>query len=217
MEIRQELQLENPLIWNDLLRRMWKYAWGMLGDKTEENREVYENNQVELKRLLYEKKEYMVPEGSYLLSAKPHLSYERAEEAGVLAEYIVVFGLKEYRTEDVCEQYLMHLLQIGMMNAVRDHLKETLVPQLYRYIKNEKAPYISEFFGPGLFEEPLAASKDMVALTRVQSVSLSEKELLSPAMAFAGALYVTERETKKEMPCISCKAKRGCEYCMKKR
>lgn len=218
MELRQELQLHHPLVEVDLMRRGQTYITKLLGQETTQNREAYEQTKRQVENLLCEKKEYRIPVGAYLFSTEPRFVYRQAQKAGILAEGIFVFGLKEYVTEDVEKQYLMHVIQIAMMNAVRDYMQEVLVPQLYQYGVKEQAPYVSEFFGPGLFEEPLFTLKEMVELTNVRGIHVSEKgTLLIPDMSFAGALYVTKDLVTKEVPCLSCRAKIGCEYCMKKR
>ena len=218
MEHRQALSFSHPLVWRELIKRMRTYIYGMLGTRTKENGQAYQQNIERVEQLLNDKTEYFVPKGSYCFSEEGNVCHRHAEEAGILAEVVVAFGVKDYSSKDVLDQYLMHLIQISSMNAVRDYLSEQWVVQLYAYRMGTASGKISPFFGPGLFDEPLDTMERMLSLTGTSVVEMAENgKYLKPQMAFVGVLYITEREVIVEQPCKHCKAKIGCEYCMKRR
>lgn len=218
MEYRQELSFSHPLVWRDLIKRMRTYINGMLGTRTKENGQAYQKNLERVEQLLHTKTEYFVPKGSCCFSEEGNVRHPQAEEAGILAEVVVAFGVKDYFSEDMLDQYLMHLIQIASMNAARDYLSEQWVLQLYAYRMGTAPGKISPFFGPGLFDEPLDTMERMVSLAGTSAVGMAENgTYLKPKMAFVGVIYITEREAIAEQPCKHCKARIGCEYCMKRR
>ncbi|MDO5519361.1 MAG: hypothetical protein Q4G58_02595 [bacterium] len=211
----KSLDLSNQIILYKIEEKVLSYLNKQLGTSSIENKDSYRRQQKEALWLLQNKKEYLLPKGRYVLTDEVRKLGQPVEQEDIMAQFIVVLSCKEYKTDSITEGFLIHLLQISYLNAVREYIKESLLPGLYEFYFQEKAPFVTTYYGPGLFEQPLETMKSMVELVGADQMGVAMKgDSLYPACSFVGSLYVTRKRITQEIPCKKCKAQIGCEYCM---
>ncbi|MDO5292207.1 MAG: hypothetical protein Q4F05_05595 [bacterium] len=215
MIVNKSLDLSHPVILNKIEEKAVSALNNQLGSMNSENKESFLIQQKEALWLLQNQKEYLLPEGRYTLTNQWECIEGPFHKEVILAQLIVAVSCKEYKTDSITEGLLMHLLQISYLNAVREYIKVVMFPGLYAYYFKEKAPFITTYYGPGLFEQPLKTMRSMYDAVGAEQIGVTINEnSLKPCSSFIGSLYVLKEPVAEEMPCKRCKAKIGCEYCM---
>ncbi len=215
MSVRKRLELNHDSLLSYLHRKALMDANKQLGKLNEKNQEAYVRQLSELASLQKGKKQYLIPEGIYHMHEEPVFCQKEVPKEHVKAEVVVALCCKEYKTESVTEEFLMHLLQISYMNIVRDYIKEEMIKTVYSVTYKEPALFVSEYYGPGLFDMPVERLEEMCNLLHAEEVGIScKQECLYPSVSFVGVLYITDKKIIQKAACKDCKANIGCEYCM---
>lgn len=211
--VRGELNFQHRQIIQYIETKIWFYVDAMLGRESDENQGAYQQNKEVVLSLWAKYQKELLPVGRYYLKRDPHYLSRVIKEV-MKAEFSCYLWFHENKVilKDQEEALLYGILQISALNASRDYLQEHFIKSIYEYyykIGNEKKNhYISLFYGPGLMGMDLEIY-DLVYEEVMQGEFVSTME-----PSFLGLVAIGDTPFTEELPCKSCIASQGCEFCM---
>ena len=151
----------------------------------------------------------LLPKGIYQFSKEAH--FHPLELKGALPCCELVFLLSQSERQD---EELLPLLRTAVMDGTRQYIAKQMLPILYQTYVGESIPFISPYFGPGLYSAKLGELEEYYSYLQVTSELATLKgDMLEPLSSFIGAIYGLEKAMPIS-PCITCKGQSNCQFCM---
>lgn len=161
---------------------------------------------IRIRKISLDGENYMEKSTLYLeedsISSKYFIDYTKEVVESV---YIILIWMDTITLDSYLEQFYIYLWQTAYMNVTREYLRECFA---------KEGAHISPFYGPGLYDIPLAGLESLYKKVEVGEVKVIAQRM-EPSSSFLGFVFagqLSEQET--GASCKECLGVTGCEFCM---